>query len=364
MIFVPVIISGGAGSRLWPLSRQSRPKPFVELPGGGAPIAATYARAARLEGVERIVTVTGRSLLPQTLEAWRAAAPALAGIFLLEPVGRDTAAAVALAALHAARETGGGTVLLVLPADHAVGDEPAFAAAVARAAELARQGRIVTFGVEPDRAETGFGYIETEGETVLGFFEKPDAATAAAFVAGGRHRWNSGMFCFSAAAMIAAMAAHCPAILNGARLALEGARPGRRGACRTLDVAPGPFAATPALPLDRAVMEKADNLACVPLSCGWSDVGSWAAVAGLVPADAAGNRVAGEVLLEEASDCFVMAGDRLVALVGVGDLVVVDTPDALLIAHRDRAESVRGLYRRLKDAGHDAVLFHRPARRS
>src|SRR5690606_7350382 len=181
MEIVPVILSGGAGARLWPLSRPACPKPFVALPDGTVPGAAAYARAARLEGVRHILTVTNRDFLFLSADAYAAAgAPARDGLFLLEPAGRGTAAATALAALHAARAHGPETVLLVLPADHVIADEPAFAAAVDRAAELARQGRIVTFGVAPDRPETGFGYIEVAGEDVSRFVEKPDAATAAA----------------------------------------------------------------------------------------------------------------------------------------------------------------------------------------
>jgi mannose-1-phosphate guanylyltransferase len=352
MEIVPVILSGGAGARLWPLSRPACPKPFVALPDGTVPAAAAYARAARLRGVRHVVTVTNRDFLFLSADAYAAAgAPARESLFLLEPAGRGTAAAVALAALHAAREHGGETVLLVLPADHIIGDEPAFATAVQRAAELARQGRIVTFGVAPDRPETGFGYIEVAGEDVLRFVEKPDAAAAAAYVADDRHRWNSGMFCFAAAAKLRAMELHCPAILDGAARALGAAVPGHAGAHRTLEVAAGAYLATPAAALDRAVMEKAGNLACVPLDCGWSDVGAWPAVAALIAPDGDGNRVAGDVVLDAAAGCLVIAGGRRVALVGVDDLVVVDTPGALLVAHKDSAQDIGRLRERLTAGG-------------
>ena len=347
MTIVPVILSGGAGARLWPLSRAACPKPFVALPEGTVPATAAYARAARLAGVRHIVTVTHRDFLFLSADAYAAAeTPARENLFLLEPAGRGTAAAVALAALHAAREHGADTVLLVLPADHVIADEGAFAVAVQRAAELAREGRIVTFGVVPDRPETGFGYIEVAGEAVLRFVEKPDAARAAAYLAGGRHRWNAGMFSFTAAAMLRAMERHCPAILDGAARALAAARPGHSGEHRMLEIAAAPYLATPAAALDRAVMEKADNLACVGLDCGWSDVGAWPAVAALIAPDGDGNRMTGEVALDGAAGCFVMAGTRLVALVGVSDLVVVDTADALLVAHKDRAQDIGRLHER------------------
>lgn len=362
MTLMPVILSGGAGSRLWPLSRQDRPKPFVTLPGGMTPAVATYARAARLDGVARIVTVTGREFLFLSADAIGAADAASRGhTLLLEPEARGTAAAVALAALHAAERHGGDTVLIVLPADHRIDDEGAFAAAVAGAAGLARQGRIVVFGVAPERAETGFGYIEVDGGEgggrVLGFTEKPDAATAAAYVEGGRHRWNSGMFCFAARTMLAAMKAQCPEVLDAASRALRQGRPGLAGGFETVEAAADPYRAAPVLSFDHAVMEKADPalLACVPLACGWSDIGSWPAAAELLAPDAAGNRVTGDVMLEAADGSFVMAGERLVALVGVSGLVVVDTPDALLVAAMDRARDAGRIYARLRERGHPAT---------
>jgi mannose-1-phosphate guanylyltransferase len=349
-------LSGGAGARLWPLSRPACPKPFIALPDGTVPAAAAYARAARLDGVSRIVTVTRRDQLLHSADACEGVTDC-ENLFLLEPEGRGTAAAIALATLQAAREHGETTVLLVLPADHIIADDMAFAAAVKRATELAGQGRIVTFGVMPDRPETGFGYIEVAGEDVLAFAEKPDAARAAAYLAGGHHRWNSGMFCFTAGAMRAAMEAYCPTILEAAARALDGALPGVCRGHRTLEVAAGAYGTMPVAAIDRAVMEKAASLArlslaCVSLDCGWSDVGSWPALAAFIAPDGDGNRVAGEVVLGDAANCFVMAGTRLVALVGVGDLIVVDTPGALLIAHRDSAQDIGRLHQLLAAGGH------------
>ncbi|MBN9047317.1 MAG: mannose-1-phosphate guanylyltransferase/mannose-6-phosphate isomerase [Rhizobiales bacterium] len=364
MSFIPVIISGGSGSRLWPLSRDAHPKPFIELPDGSTLIGKTYNRAARLDGVDHILTVTNRDFLFLTLDAYAdAKAPATDNVFLLEPLGRDTAPAVAAAALQAAAAYGSDTVLLVMPADHLIADEAAFADAVTRARRLAETGRIVTFGIVPDRAETGFGYIEADGENALRFVEKPDAATAQAYVESGRYFWNSGMFCFTAGTMIEAMQRHVPEILTGVQGALDHARRGANGETRTVELAKDEFAATPAISIDYAVMEKADNIACIPVSCGWSDIGSWAAMADLIAPDAEGNRLDGETVLEEASDCFVLSETRLVSLVGVRDLLVVDTPDALLVAHRDKAQDVRKVFNRLRAQGHEAAKLHRTAHR-
>ncbi|WP_173935022.1 mannose-1-phosphate guanylyltransferase/mannose-6-phosphate isomerase [Chelativorans sp. Marseille-P2723] len=364
MQVLPVIVSGGAGSRLWPLSREMHPKPFIRLPDGTTLIGRTYSRAAALEGVERIVTVTNRELLFLTADAYaEVEAPNCHNTFLLEPFGRDTAAAIALAALHAASSGAGEMPLLVMPADHLIRDEAAFAKAVERAVVLAGQGRIVTFGIRPDRPETGYGYIEVEGEEVRRFIEKPDAKHAEEYVASGRTYWNSGMFCFAAATMLGAMRKHCPEIISGAEAAYARALKSEADNRVSYEVESEAFAATPAISIDYAVMEKTDNVACVPVECGWSDIGSWSAVSELVEPDEAGNRVTGEALVEGARNCFVHSEDRLVGLVGVSDLLVVDTPDALLVAHKDKAQEVKNLYNRLKANGNDVARLHRTAHR-
>ncbi|CUW45868.1 mannose-1-phosphate guanylyltransferase/mannose-6-phosphate isomerase [Brucella vulpis] len=364
MSFIPVIISGGSGSRLWPLSRDAHPKPFIKLPDGETLIGKTYARASRIANVEQILTVTNRDFLFLTLDAYAAAGGAqMENTFLLEPLGRDTAPAVALAALHAAEAYGPDATLLVMPADHLIEDERAFAEAVAKARALAEAGRIVTFGIVPDRPETGFGYIEVQGTDVQRFVEKPDEATAQTYVESGRYFWNFGMFCFKASSMIDAMQRHAPQVLAGARAALAQARRGNNGETKTLEIARDEFAATPAISIDYAVMEKAANMACIPVSCGWSDIGSWAAMADLVTPDENGNRLRGEIVLEDTTNSFVLSETRLVSLVGVHDLLVVDTPDALLVAHRDKAQEVRSVFNKLRKQGHEAAKLHRTAHR-
>ncbi|WEX08336.1 mannose-1-phosphate guanylyltransferase/mannose-6-phosphate isomerase [Chelativorans sp. AA-79] len=364
MTIIPAIISGGAGSRLWPLSREMHPKPFIELPDGSTLIGRTYSRAARLGGVRSAITVTNRELLFLTSDAYaEAAAPEVANTFLLEPFGRDTAAAVALATVHAAAENGPDAKLLILPSDHLIGDEAAFAAAVAKAEQIATGGRIVTFGIVPEGPETGYGYIEAEDGNVLRFVEKPDLERAKEYVASGRFLWNSGMFLFAAGTMLQAMEAHCPDVLAGATTAYEAARRSESDRRTAFEVDPEAFAATPAISFDYAVMEKAENVACVPVECGWSDIGSWAALADVYPADEQGNRSAGETVFQDVEGCFVQAQDRLVGLVGVSDLLVIDTADALLVAHKDKAQDVKHLFSCLKAQGHEAAKLHRTAHR-
>jgi mannose-1-phosphate guanylyltransferase/mannose-6-phosphate isomerase len=364
MKLTPVIMCGGAGSRLWPLSRELHPKPFVELPDGDSLIGKAYSRAAALEGVEDILTVTNRELLFLTLDSYEAVGPeGISSTFLLEPVGRNTAAAIALASLHAKAATGADALLLVMPADHLIRDEAAFAKAVGEASALALQGKIVTFGIQPDTAETGYGYIETAGSEVLRFVEKPDAKTAAAYVAGGRHYWNSGMFLFQASVMIAAFETYCPNILADARSALENGRKGSQGGHSLLEAEREAFERIEDVSIDYAIMEKSNNIACVTVDCGWSDIGSWPAMAELFEADSLGNRLSGEVILEQTENSFVLSEDRLVSLVGVSDLLVIDTADALLIANRDQAQQVKTVFNRLRNAGHEAAKLHRTAHR-
>ena len=364
MKLIPVIISGGAGSRLWPLSRELHPKPFIPLPGGGTLIRKVYARAAGLAGVSHVVTVTNRELLFLTADEYaEAPVKGVANTFILEPFGRDTAAAIAMAALQVARTEGPDAIMLVLPADHLIDDDGAFGEAVRSAADLAARGRIVTFGIKAERPETGFGYVEVEGDTVLRFVEKPDAKTAAEYVASGRFFWNSGMFCFPARTMIASMEALCPDVLAGAKAALETARKAESGDRTSLEIDKDSFAQVPAISIDYAVMEKARNIGFVPCTFGWSDIGSWNAMSEMVPADASGNRVTGEALLHQTTGCFVHSEDRLVSLAGVSDLLVVDTPDALLVAHKDRAQDVKVIYNRLKSAGHPTASLHRTVHR-
>lgn len=364
MKIVPVVLSGGAGTRLWPLSRQAFPKPFIVLPQGDTLIRRTYKRAAALGNTGHVVTVTNRELVHLTMDEYRAADQSgLRNTYLLEPFARNTAAAIALATLHLAETEGPDTIILALPADHLVADEAALQRAVMEGAAMAARGRIAAFGIAPTRPETGFGYIEAFGEDVFGFVEKPDAATAAAYVETDRFWWNSGIFCFTAATMLKAMEEFCAAVLEGAKVALSLSAVMTGKDCVSLEVDAATFAATPAISVDYAVMEKVQNLAFVACDCGWSDIGSWAVMAEQVEPDGDGNRVVGEAAIKDARNCFVQAPDRLVGLVGVEDLMVIDTPDALLVAHRDSAQQVRTICERLWKSGHAAASQHRTAHR-
>ena len=356
----PVILSGGSGSRLWPLSRQNLPKQFLALVGERSLYQETVLRASRLPGAQAPVTVCSddhRFMVGEQLQGIGVAS----GGILLEPVARNTSPAIALAALHLVAASPGAT-MLVLPADHLIEDEAAFRDAVDRAAALAVAGWLVTFGIQPDYPETGYGYIargEALGEggfKVARFVEKPDLATAEGYLADGGYAWNSGMFLFQAQRYLDELATHAPAMLDAVRKAHAAAR----ADLDFIRVDADAFAASPNDSIDYAVMEKTLRAAVVPVSCGWSDIGSWSSLWAVAEHDANGNRTEGDVIAVDTRDSLVRASERrLIATIGVEDLVVVDTPDATLVARKDRVQDVKAIVDKLKQAGRQEHLFHR-----
>ena len=370
MALVPIILSGGAGTRLWPLSRETAPKPFMPLPGDGASgdtlLARAFLRAVALPDLAGLVTITNRDYYFHTKDAYAGAGAPLPPrvAYLLEPCARNTGPAVALGALYAEATFGPDATLLVLPADHLIRDSRAFAAAVGRATTRAREGWLVTFGIAPTSPETGYGYLElgealTVSDTFRArrFIEKPPLADALRYVADGQHAWNSGMFCFGAARVIAACERHAPEMLAAVRNVWEAVR-GQLGNAM-LEIDPALFAAVPEISFDVAVMEQATKVAVVRGSFDWSDVGSWRAFADLTSPDADGNRGDGERIAVATRDTYVHAADRVVATVGVEGLFIIETPDAMLVAHRDHLQRVKDVVGELKARGHDAYRIHK-----
>jgi mannose-1-phosphate guanylyltransferase/mannose-6-phosphate isomerase len=362
---VPIILSGGAGTRLWPLSRESAPKPFMTLPDGETLLAKTILRAVALPGVASLITVTNRDYYFHTKDVYAGAGvPPPQVAYMLEPFGRNTAAAVALAAIYADAAIGADSTLLVLPADHLIRDSAAFAVAVEHAAMLAGKGWLATFGIAPTHPETGYGYIECGGPLdventfrVERFIEKPPLSDASNYVATGRHVWNSGMFCFTPGAILEAFAKHSPALLESVRAVWHALK--TQVGSAMLEIDPALFAAVRDISIDYAVMEKATNVAVVRGAFDWSDVGSWQAVSALSEPDSDGNRGQGARVAIATRNTFIHAEDRVVATVGVEDLVIVDTPDAVLVAHRDHLQRVREVVGELKARGHDSYKLHR-----
>ncbi|AOA08867.1 mannose-1-phosphate guanylyltransferase/mannose-6-phosphate isomerase [Pseudomonas sp. TMW 2.1634] len=367
---VPCIIAGGAGTRLWPVSREAMPKPFMCLPDGQSLLQKTFTRAASLPDVAHLLTVTNRDVFFRTLDDYRPLnTPVIELDFILEPFGRNTAPAIAAAALQVAQRYGGDAQLLVLPADHLITDIAAFTQAVDSARQLAEQGWLVTFGILPTRAETGFGYIE-KGPTlnadsfkVSQFVEKPDALTAQGYLDGGLHLWNSGMFCMRADSVLREFKTHAPQVLDAVNHCLAHSQIFEGQQQRHLELDSASFARVPDISIDYAVMERSQHVAVVPCQLGWSDIGSWQAVRELTRADDNGNQCTGENVLHDVHNCYIDSPKRLVGGVGLNDLIIIDTPDALLVADARRSQDVRHIAQALKRQGHDAYRLHRTVTR-
>lgn len=366
-MLIPVILSGGAGSRLWPVSREGHPKPFMRLADGESLLEKTYRRALLVQESlspdgrpADLLTVTNRDYYFMSRDEQDVAG--VNGNFILEPFGRNTAPAVALAAHAVLQAHGNDAVMMVLAADHLILDQAGFNEAVRAAFNLASRDYLVTFGLKPTAPETGFGYIQrgqaiADGFEVARFVEKPDLPTAQTYVDSGEFFWNSGMFCFKAGVFLAELSQHAPEIASGVAACwtkmIESGRPDMR------EIPAEAFKAVPDLSVDYAVMERSDRVAVVPGDFGWSDIGSWNAVRDLVPADEDGNRVIGEVMMVDTTNTFVQAQDRLVTTLGVHNLMVVDTPDALLIATPEKSQDVKKIVAELKKNEHETHRLHK-----
>ena len=358
---LPVILSGGTGTRLWPLSREGYPKQFWPLASARPMLEETAARAEGPGFLAPMVVCNEahRFLVAEQLRGRGAR-------IVLEPAGRNSAPAIAAAALLA-EEAGPGTVMWIMAADAAIADVPALHQALDRAAAAAAAGRIVTFGMKPTAPETGYGYIEAGADlpgmpgvqAVARFVEKPDAARAAEFLAGGRHLWNSGMFVATASTLLAELERHEPGLLALVRAAVDGAK--RDMDFVRLDAAA--FINAPSISIDYAVMERTAHAAVVPAAIGWSDIGSWAALWEISPKDTAGNAVEGPAELIDSRNCLVRSEGIVTGVVGLKDAVVVVTDDAVLAMHRDRAQDVKMLVDALKARGRKEATEHRRAYR-
>ena len=346
-VITPVILCGGAGTRLWPLSRQARPKQMLKLAGDRTMLEATVERVRDPDLFGPALFVAAAS----QREAMRDSVGERDRI-ILETAPRNTAMAIALAALNSSRE-----MLLVLPSDHLINDTAGLAEAVRRAIPAADEGWIVTFGMKPETAETGFGYIERGEEISEGVFaarrfvEKPAQADAELFVAGGRHDWNGGIFLMRADVLIEGLRQHAPDILAAAERAVAD----QRVESGAIEPDSESIQSAPALSIDHALMEHFEKVAVVPVAIGWSDVGSWAAAHVASPRDEAGNSVSGEALLLDTSGCLVRSEGPLVAAVGVKDLVIIATADAVLVVPRDQSQRVREIVDRLGEAGKESL---------
>jgi len=352
----PVILSGGSGSRLWPLSRESFPKQLLPLAGPRTMLQETALRVADPALFHPVMVVANaehRFVIAEQLREIGQGRPTI----VLEPVARNTAPAVAAAALIAAREEP-EALILVMPADHAVPDPAGFLDAVRIGSAAARNGDLVLFGIQPDSPATGYGYIRggqavADGvRRVEAFVEKPDLATAEGYLADGRYSWNSGIFLLPAQAVIVELETHEPAVLSAVREALDSAQ-------RDMDflrLDPEAFAKSPSISIDYAVMERTDRAAVVPSSFAWSDVGAWSALWKLADRDAADNVEIGDTLAEDTRGSYLRSEGPLIATVGVEDLIVVATADAVLVAKRHKDQDVKKVVERLRASNHGAAV--------
>jgi len=347
----PVILCGGSGTRLWPLSREYHPKPLHAVNGERTLLQETALRCQSEPLV--ICNESHRFLVQEQLRR--------AGIrpraILLESKGRGTAAALTLTAIHAI--TADDPVLLAMPSDHWIAQRDAFQRAMARGAELAEQGKIVAFGVPPTAPETGYGYIKSQGEFLEAFVEKPDAATAAQYLASGQYLWNAGIFAVKASVWLDAIGEFRPDIFKACERAY---RQGKRdGAFYRVD--PAAFAECPSDSIDYAVMEKTTDAMVVRLDAGWSDVGAWDALWDIEPKNADGNVIHGDVHAADTRNALLIAQHRLLACVGLDDVVVVETADAVMVARKDKAQAIGPLVAKLKALGRAECLAHRKVHR-
>lgn len=369
MKIIPVILSGGTGTRLWPLSRESHPKPFITLPDGETLLQKAFIRAAMAISQQtttplEILTITNKDYYLKTKAEYEktAVAATISSRFLLEPHARNTAPAILLAALDIAKRHGPETLLLVLPADHLINDLATFQTACEAAYALAAQQYLVTFGITPTRAETGFGYIELGSALdqlsyqAKRFVEKPDKVTAEHYLTSKQYLWNSGMFCFSAQTILSAFQEYAPEMLAMANT-LQRIHP--HSDHHVTEFSTADFNQLESISIDYAIMEKAQNIAVVRGDFAWHDIGSWEAYKNLFAADPQGNTIFGDAILIDSQNNLIHSENRMVASIGIQNLTIIDTPDALLITQRERGQEVKEIVHTLKQRAHESYLTHR-----
>ena len=359
---VPVIMSGGSGTRLWPLSRKLFPKQFLPLSGETSMLQETFTRLNGLDLQTPIVICNEehRFIVAEQLRELNFEESDI----ILEPIGRNTAPAIAVAAFHALKEDN-QALLLVLAADHVIENNDAFHQAVSHAAILANQGKLVTFGIVPDKPEIGYGYIKRgnqigmDGYDVDAFVEKPDLATAESYLLSGDYLWNSGMFMFKASQYLEELKEFHPDIYTICEQAVENIDK----SFDYLRLSTGIFSECPAESIDYAVMEKTKDAAVVPLDANWNDVGSWSALWDIHNKDNEGNVLVGDVVIHDVNDSYFHASSKLVTAIGVDNLVIVETPDAVMVSSKDRVQDVKSIVEKLNSTGRQETEIHRQATR-
>jgi mannose-1-phosphate guanylyltransferase/mannose-6-phosphate isomerase len=364
-MILPVILSGGVGSRLWPLSRKSHPKPFIKLSDGESFIQKTYKRAISISSCNEIITVTNRDLFFYSKDEFEEINNnSSKNTFLLEPMGKNSTAAIAIASCHAIDKYGPDSVILVMPSDHLIGDMDSFFNAVQQAKELAQKGKLVTFGIKPLSPETGYGYIQADGFSVKKFVEKPNKKIAEEYFNSGDYFWNSGMFCMRADKFLSELSLFHPEIADKASRSVSSAKQSSGVNWNQIEIQRKDFESIESISVDYAVFEKSKSVSIVPCDIKWSDIGSWNEFGSLHPEHDNENNIYGNAICKKTSGCVIHSGNKLVATIGVKDLIISDTSDALLVAHKDNVQDVRGIVDDLKDLDHKVYkefpTMHRP----
>ena len=339
----------------------------MELPDGQTFLQKAYLRSLSIPSIKSITTVTNKELLLKTKKEYENVMNLVSGApflqYITEPFGRNTAAAIALAALEIADLYGQDAVLLIQPSDHLISNQQAFLAAIEEAHTLARGGKIVTFGMKPSSPETGYGYIEAQGNDVVRFVEKPSLEQAIIYLGTNNYLWNSGIFCFSAETILHEMEKYCPDIIFSVKNCIAKSMLTENIQSRHRDIDPISFSEVPENSIDYAVMEKTAKAAVVPCEIGWSDVGTWSSMSDFSSLDLHGNNLTENIVTHNVRNCYIRSSGRVIGAVGLEDLIIVDTADALLVAHKKNSQDVKDIYSQLKKEGHDAHKLHRIAHR-
>lgn len=346
---LPVILSGGIGTRLWPISREQYPKPFLKFPDGFSLLQKTYQRAVELATLGEVVLVINRDhFFHAKDECEKVSDTEISDVFISEPLGRGTAAAIGLAAQYALNKFGEDCLLLILPADHFLADSESFHSALTEAAVLASTEQLVTFGVKPSYPDSGYGYILAKGSSVEKFIEKPDQIKAKKYLANGDYLWNTGMFCMSPHFFLKELLQFEPHIKSQTKIAVANAKRSSGITWEHLEIQSSDFEHIKNTSIDYALMEKSNNISVVPCEIGWSDIGSWNEFGKLLPVDENQNNILAPAICQNTKNCIVHSSGRLIATLGVEDLIISSTEDAVLVANKNNSNGIRGIVEQLK----------------
>ncbi|KTD24133.1 MULTISPECIES: mannose-1-phosphate guanylyltransferase/mannose-6-phosphate isomerase [Legionella] len=364
MYLIPTILCGGEGTRLWPVSRELHPKPFIRLEDGHSLLQKTFLRCAQLPGIEEILTVTNRELFFKIEDEYHEInCTDISTSFILEPFKRNTAAAITAASLQTARNHGAEALMLVLGADHLISDQDDFQQAISDALIPATEGKLVVLGIKPEDVNTHHEYIEIEADKVLRFIKNPTLEQASAYLSAKHFLWNSGIYLFKAGTFLQFMEKYWPNIVSAVNASMDQSQQVEGKDFTRLELEPHSFSAVPEKSIEDIMTENLAQVSVIPCNLRWRAIGSWSSFSELVAADAQGNCIEAEALLHEVTNCYIQSDSRLVGAVGVKDLVIIDTPDALLVANKYYTQDIEHIYTQLKIQGHDAHKLHRTVHR-